>query len=197
MNGTKEKILDTALTLFSRNGYDGTSMSDIAGAMGLTKPALYKHFGSKEEIWDTLIGEAEAYYADRFGSAEHLPETPSSPEAFTELVMRLVTFTVRDGKIVRVRKMLTLGQYRDARTRSLATQHFLTGTRDIFAALFRSMMENGLFKKDDPVMLAFAFTAPVSALVCLADREPEKETEALETVRAFTEHFIRRYGERS
>ena len=39
---TKERILETALELFAENGYPGTSMSDIAGKLGLTKAALYK-----------------------------------------------------------------------------------------------------------------------------------------------------------
>ena len=44
VESTKERILETALTLFARNGYLGTSMSDIAGALGITKAALYKHY---------------------------------------------------------------------------------------------------------------------------------------------------------
>lgn len=42
MKHTKEKILHTALELFSEKGFDGTSMQDIAGRVGLTKAALYR-----------------------------------------------------------------------------------------------------------------------------------------------------------
>ena len=52
VESTKERILETALTLFARNGYLGTSMSDIAGALGITKAALYKHYAGKQEILD-------------------------------------------------------------------------------------------------------------------------------------------------
>ena len=51
---TKERILEEALNLFSQNGYAGTSMSDIAGALGITKAALYKHFSAKEDIWEAF-----------------------------------------------------------------------------------------------------------------------------------------------
>ena len=44
--GTKERILRTALELFAQNGYLGTSMNDIAGQLGFTKAALYKHYAS-------------------------------------------------------------------------------------------------------------------------------------------------------
>ena len=42
--GTKERIFETALELFAQNGYLGTSMNDIAGRLGFTKAALYKHY---------------------------------------------------------------------------------------------------------------------------------------------------------
>jgi len=41
---TKEKILDAALTLFAKNGYDGTSVEQIANIVGIKAPSLYKPF---------------------------------------------------------------------------------------------------------------------------------------------------------
>ena len=46
---TKEKILDAALTLFAENGYDGTSVEQIANIVGIKAPSLYKHYKSKED----------------------------------------------------------------------------------------------------------------------------------------------------
>ena len=47
---TKEKILDAALTLFAENGYDGTSVEQIANIVGIKAPSLYKHYKGKEDI---------------------------------------------------------------------------------------------------------------------------------------------------
>lgn len=47
---TREKILDVALDLFSDQGFDGTSMREIAQRLGITKPSIYYHFASKEDI---------------------------------------------------------------------------------------------------------------------------------------------------
>ena len=47
---TKEKILDAALSLFAENGYDGTSVEQIAGIVGIKAPSLYKHYKGKEDI---------------------------------------------------------------------------------------------------------------------------------------------------
>ena len=56
------------------------------------------------------------------------------------------------------------------------------------------MMEKGMLREDDPEMLAFAYTTPISALIHLCDREPEKTEEAIKQVEAFSRHFIRVYG---
>ena len=57
------------------------------------------------------------------------------------------------------------------------------------------MMDKGLLRKDDPKMLAFAYTAPISALIHLCDREPEKTEDALKQIEEFSRHFIRVYGQ--
>jgi AcrR family transcriptional regulator len=47
---TRERILDVALDLFADQGFDGTSMREIAARLGITKPSIYYHFASKEDI---------------------------------------------------------------------------------------------------------------------------------------------------
>jgi AcrR family transcriptional regulator len=47
---TRERILDVALDLFTDQGFDGTSMREIAARLRITKPSIYYHFASKEEI---------------------------------------------------------------------------------------------------------------------------------------------------
>lgn len=54
--GTRSAILSRALILFSENGYAGTSMADLAQALGLSKAAIYHHFESKEAILKNLVG---------------------------------------------------------------------------------------------------------------------------------------------
>ena len=120
---------------------------------------------------------------------------PDSLEGLVAMTMQMVNFTVHDEKVIMTRKVLTLEQYRDIRARELATKHFLTGLTDIFTRIFTCMMDKGLFRKDDPKMLAFAYTAPISALIHLCDREPEKTEAALKQVEEFSRHFIRVYGQ--
>ena len=191
---TKARILAAALELFSKNGYAGTNIRELTSSLGLGKSSMYRHFNSKEEIWNTLLDEMSAYYTSRFGSPEHLPPVPESPEELVMMTMRMVDFTVHDKKIVMTRKVLAMEQFRDDRARELASRHFLTGLTAMFTPVFSGMMDRGLLRRDDPEMLAFAYTAPISALIHLCDREPEKTPEALAGIEAFCRHFIKTYG---
>ena len=193
-NDTKERILEAALEMFSQNGYAGTNIRELSASLGLVKSGVYKHYESKEAIWNALLDQMIAYYAEHFGSPEHLPPVPDTPEGLVTMTVQMVNFTVHDEKVIMTRKVLTLEQFRDIRARELATKHFLTGLTDMFTRIFTGMMEKGVLRKDDPAMLAFAYTAPISALIHLCDREPEKTDEALAQIEAFSRHFIATYG---
>ena len=190
---TKERILAAALEMFSQNGYAGTNIRELAGSVGMGKSSMYRHFESKAEIWNALLDEMIAYYAERFGSPEHLPPVPDSLEGLVAMTMGMVDFTVHDEKIVMTRKVLSIEQFRDARARELATRHFLTGLTEMFTQIFAGMMDKGLLRQDDSKMLAFAYTAPISALIHLCDREPEKTEEAMAQIEAFSRHFVKTY----
>ena len=193
-NATRERILDAALEMFSQNGYAGTNIRELSASLGLVKSGVYKHYESKEAIWNALLDQMIAYYGEHFGSPEQLPPVPDSLEELIQLTMHMVNITVHDEKIIMTRKVLTLEQYRDVRARELATKHFLTGLTEMFTRIFTGMMEKGLLRKDDPEMLAFAYTAPISALIHLCDREPEKTEKAIARVEMFSRHFVKTYG---
>ena len=191
---TKERILSAALEMFSQKGYEGTNIRELAASLGLVKSGIYKHYESKEDIWNALLDRMIAYYGERFGSPERLPPVPDSLEEFMAMTMRMVNLTIHDERIVMTRKLLTIEQFRDDRARDLATKHFLTGLTEMFTQIFAGMMDKGLIRRDDPAMLAFAYTPPISALIHLCDREPEKTADATAQIEAFSRHFITIYG---
>ena len=191
---TKEKILALALEKFSENGYAGTNIRELTESLGLVKSSMYRHFESKEAIWNSLLDEMAAYYDAHFGSPAHLPPVPDSPDGLLAVTMHMVEFTVRDERIIKTRKLLTIEQFRDDRARELATKHFLTGLTEMFTPIFAGMMDREALRREDPEMLAFAYTAPISALIHLCDREPEKTAGAMAQIEAFSRHFIGTYG---
>lgn len=189
-HSTKDRILDVALVTFAEHGYRGTNLRDLAARLGLSKSALYKHYGSKEDIWNALLDRMEAYYARRFGSVDNLPPVPDTWEAFVQMTRGMIRFTVHDPQIILTRKLLLIEQFHDERVRKLATKHFLEGTAGIYTAIFEGMMARGLLKREDPALLAFGFTTPISALIHLCDREPDRRGEALERMEDFVRHFV-------
>ena len=191
---TKERILTAALEMFSQKGYEGTNIRELSSSLRLVKSGIYKHYESKEEIWNALLDRMIAYYGERFGSPEQLLPVPDSPEEFIAMTMRMADLTIHDEQIVKTRKLLTIEQFHDDRARKLATKHFLTGLTEMFTHVFSGMMKKGLLRQDDPGMIAFAYIAPISTLIHLCDREPEKMDEALERIEAFCRHFMKVYG---
>ena len=195
-NTTKSRILDAALVMFAENGYKGTNLRDLAASLELSKSALYRHYESKEAIWNAVLDRMEAYYSGRFGSERNLPPVPENAAQLEELAMGMLSFTMGDEQVRLCRKVLTTEQFHNERAAALSSRYFLTGLTAIFEKLFAAMMESGAMKPGDAHMTAFAFTAPISALVHESDRRPERLPQLLEEMRAFTRHFGEVYGVR-
>ena len=186
---TKEKILDAALTLFAENGYNGTSVEQIAKAVGIKAPSLYKHFKGKEDILNVLIDSAEARYEEMFGSEWNIGKIPESREEFIEMTMGRIVFTMRDPVIRKTRMFLVQEQFRNQRTSEVTTRHQLDGIQGMFAKILRGMMDKGLVKEDDPVLLSAELTAPAVLQIARSDRQPQCEEDALESIEKHLQHF--------
>lgn len=86
----REAALEAALAVFWRQGYEGTSLTDLTAVMGINRPSLYASFGNKEE----LFGEAlERYAAGPGGYAVEALEAPTVREVVERLVLGAVELT--------------------------------------------------------------------------------------------------------
>ncbi|WP_258553321.1 TetR/AcrR family transcriptional regulator [Dermatophilus congolensis] len=90
----REQILRTAVRMFRERGYGGVSMADIAGEVGITASASYRHFVSK----DDLLATAMLRTANRFvsGLGESLLSAHSADQAMTNMLHRYVMDTLAD-----------------------------------------------------------------------------------------------------
>lgn len=190
---TKEKILDEALTLFAEKGYDGTSMDLIAERVGIKGPSLYKHYKGKEEILNALIDAAEERYEEYFGSEKNIGELPENMEEFVQVTMGKISFTMRDPIIRKIRMFLVQEQFRNDRLAEITTRHQLYGIQRMYARIIEAMMNEGLFTRDDPEMLAVELTAPAVLLIARADRQPQCEKEILDSMERHIRHFCAVY----
>ena len=189
MKITKQEILNTALDIFAEKGYDSTILKDISDRLNVTKSALYKHYESKEALWDALIDHVEQYYSENFGHTESVV-IPGSLDELTELTQRQLRFTMHDETVRKVRKLLTMEQFRNERMKALADKHFYSDIVSIYTTIFRGMAEKGLIHADDPERLAFEYIAPISMLIQAYDREPDREAEIHQRIQEHIHYFI-------
>jgi len=133
---TRQRIQSVALELFAEQGYDKTSLREIAERLGVTKAALYYHFKSKEDIVTSLV-------EDYFGQIDELVAwgrtQPKTPETRAELLRRYFGIVTAGGEVFR---ML---QHNQASVNSLAHAK----NRSEF---FRERMDNlvAVLTEDDP-----------------------------------------------
>ena len=186
---TKERILDEALTLFSENGYDGTSVEQIAEKVGIKAPSLYKHFKGKEDILNAIIDNAEAHYEESFGSEKHIGRLSESKEQFLRAAMEKISFTLHDPMIRKIRKFLVQEQFRSERLAEITTRHQLYGIQGMYTKIIEGLMNEGLFREDDPALLATEVTAPVVLWIAKADRQPQYEQEIMDSIEKHIRHF--------
>ena len=193
MTSTKEKILETALTLFAENGFDGTSMELIAQNVGIKAPSLYKHFKGKEDILNSLIDAAEARYEENFGSDKKIGKLPENIDEFLRTTTERIRFTINDPIIRKMRIFLVQEQFRNERLAEITTRHQMDGIQKMYQKIIEALMNKGLFQKDDPALLAMELIAPVTVLVSKADRQPKSKKEALKLIEKHVKHFVEIY----
>lgn len=195
---TKRSIMETALQLFSVQGYDATSISQIADAVGIRKASLYSHFASKQDILDSLLEEvAQQYEQHSVFAGKDWEKDPSglpmnSDEAVT-MVQGQLQYIVHDPLIQRGRKMLVIEQFRNSRLAKIQTRQNYTDIMSYFTGMIRCLIEKGVLKDEDPQMMASQFCLPVTVWLQLCDREPEREAEVMDLVGKHIRQFYRVY----
>jgi len=102
--GSHDRILNKALELFSKKGYDATSVREICEAAGITKPTLYHFYGSKEGVYRALVDGALADFRARLAT---LIEEPGSTRERLRAVARDYFAIARENREL-VRFLLAL-----------------------------------------------------------------------------------------
>ena len=199
MADTKENILMAALRLFARDGYEAVSVSAIAGELGMTKGALYRHYRNKRDIFESIV--ARMYRLDAERSREHgMPEQKyeDAPDAYrtvsTEALARFTLdqfhFWTADEFACRFRRMLTLEQYRNPEMAELYRSCLTEGPVAYLEDLFREMTARGDLKDAGARQLALEFYAPLYLLIGVADG-PHGDVDFDGLLRRHTERFLR------
>ena len=195
---TKQKIIEAALDLFSAQGFEATSVSQIASAVGIRKASLYGHFENKQAILDALVQEVLKQYEEHslFASknwekdAGNLPQT--SDDA-VKMIQGQIRYILHDRSISSARKMLVIEQFRNQEIAKLQTKQNYTDIMRYFEELMKYLIQNGALAEEDPEIMAAQLCLPISIWINLCDREPERESEVMELVEKHIRQFFRIY----
>ena len=183
MGNTKEEILLVSLHLFAQDGYEAVSVSQIAGELGITKGALYRHYQSKRDIFDHILACMEQGDGEQAEShdmpqerKEDAPETYQglSFVDFMAYSQSMFAYWTEDDFASSFRKMLTLEQFRNAEMQELYQQYLVSGPVAYVKDLFESM------KFDSALEKAVQFYATMFFFYSMYDGAEDKEQVKLE-----------------
>ena len=195
---TKQEILEAALELFSVQGYEATSISQIAGAVGIRKASLYSHFESKQAILDTLVKEVLRQYAEhsifaRTDWEKDAGSLPMTADAAVQMIQGQIRYILHDPIISRARKMLVIEQFQNQELAQLQTKQNYSDVMAYFARLMKQLIQKGVLAETDPQIMAAQFCLPITVWINLCDREPHREQEVMELVERHIWQFFSIY----
>lgn len=173
---TRDAALDAALELFARKGFEATSVRDIAAAVGVKAPSLYKHFGSKQEILDALVERELACHAQASaqlgmpaaGQGAACAYATADPAAVGDFAAGLLRHWCC-GRAGAFRRMLAAERLRSPEMGKLYRELFLDGPLSYEPELFSQMMELGAMREGDPQAVALQFWGPLLTLMEASD----------------------------
>ena len=155
---TVNRIIQAALELFVRNGYHGTSISDITRKVGVTKGALYAHFNSKDEVLIRIIEEFEIRFIDELiRSVSELPG--NALDKFHHAISFTSQFAAQNQDLCVFLTFLTTELNADVDFEPALKNVYRTYQKFI-SQLVRQGVQQGLFKEElDPDLTGLSFVA--------------------------------------
>ena len=195
---TKYEILEAALDLFSVQGFEATSIAQIANAVGIQKASLYSHFENKQAILDALVqGILERYEEHslfaRMAGEKDIDSLSLEPDAVVQMIEEQIRYILHDPGISRARKMLVIEQFRNPELAKLQTKQNYSDVLQYFTEWMRWMIRQGILAEGDTEIMAAQFCLPISVWINLCDREPEREEEVMALAERHIRQFFRLY----
>lgn len=196
---TRQRILDEALTLFSEKGYDAVSVGQIAEAVGIKAPSLYKHYKSKQDIFDAILAEMDRRYrqqaaAMQMDGADAAVDAKIyeniSTEQLVHMGKELFLYFLHDEYTAKFRRMLTVEQFHNPSLAALYGKQYVDDALAYQSMLFGMLVQCGALS-GEPRIMALQFYAPIYLLLTMCDRQPEQEAEALVQLERHIVEFAR------
>lgn len=198
---TRNEILDAALNLFSIRGFEATSISEIADAVGIRKASLYSHFASKQEILDSIIEESLMEYnkhsifvnANWNDQAFTKDKVNMSISDIVSSITGQIRYIIHDPVISKGRKMLVIEQFQNEELALLQSKQNYEDVMNYYTGMMSFLIRENVLIDGDAKTMAAAFCLPITVWINVCDRQPEKENEILEMVKNHITQFFKMY----
>ena len=196
---TRDRLLDAALERFSREGWGGTSIRDLARDAGVREGSVYKHFPSKQAIFDALVERADARMAEVAAALGVSVTSPGAAlpgyrgigeEQLAAIAEGFFDAVLHDRELAALRRLFIVSQYRDPQIGRRLRHYWIEQPLAFQAGVFAGLINSGDFRDGlDPMATALAFFGPVLALLQLAESGDGAEERARALLRSHVRHF--------
>ncbi len=156
---TRQRILDIALDLFTSQGYDKTSLRQIAERLGFSKAAIYYHFASKGDILMALHLQMHDFIRDALATFEENRETP---QAWAHMLHRLIDLVLRH------RALFMFHERNQAAIEELHRNHHEADHEDLQVRL-QALLADGSIPLGTRVRMSCALGAVLGGLMVAGD----------------------------
>lgn len=182
MKTTREEIIRVSVKLFAERGFDAVSTSMIASQLDITKGALYRHFESKQAIFDAIWNRMIELDAER-ANEDSVPEKRYAEDAesykntevqdLCTFVNNQFSFWTENAFARDFRRMITLEQFKSPEMAKLYQDVICAGPVEYTEDLMREMIHTGKLNDQAAAMgagnLALLLFAPLSLMIQMAD----------------------------
>jgi len=186
MISTKEQILNESLDLFAAKGYHGTSMREIAKAVGIKGSSIYNHFSGKEDIFSELFNYLAPLNLESEKFQEKFMTAAADPLKALNYFANIVIDEMQDNKKVKLLKMMLRENNNPVVKKRL--QHRMESNIERITKFFAQLQQQGKIKSNlDPAFTANEF---VSALIYYRMRYLIFELDSFEELKEATQKHI-------
>ncbi len=195
---TKKRIILEALNLFAEKGYEAVSVAQIAAAVGIKAPSLYKHYKSKQDIFHAILAEMTDRY-EKQTAAMQMNGTEAeqdmelfqniSEEKLIEMGKRLFLYLLHDEYIAKFRKLLAVEQHHNRELAKQYVKQYIDAPLMYQGMVLDLLIRRKTMIKNDSRTMALQFYGPLFLLLTLCDCHPEREGEALQMIERHIKQF--------
>jgi len=158
---TKKVILEKSLDFFSKHGYAGASIRQIAKAVGIRESAIYNHFKSKEEIFFEIISEYKSKDPVKDILTDKLLDDLSDPKKFLFNFSKRIIEKWNEPEERKFIRLVLMEQFIKVGSVELSITEILSGFRSMCKMIFSEMIKAGVIKKLSPELLTEEFLTPL------------------------------------